>query len=472
MISLALIAFIPLMLAVLSMLLPVAWTRAVVPVFTWLQLPVVAYVTWPVLGRAQEILRLSPDFAVDQLGALFMLLSTAVGASCLSHAAYHFQAERHDLEDGHLRVFYAAASLFILTMTAVFICDNLGALWIAVELTTLASSPLVYFDRTKHAVEATWKYLIICSVGIAFALLGTILIFASSQEGGVDVVGSMQITDLMQHAPQLNTQLLHLGVIACILGYGTKAGVFPLHNWLPDAHSEAPAPASAMLSGGLLNCALFAIWRVSQIVVASKHPGLIIDIVIAMGAITAVAASLMLLRQHSFKRMWAYSSIENVGIMLVAIGMGTGMLFFWQALNHSIAKVALFLVTGNIVQASGTKRLNHLHGVIVTAPAWGIILTLGAFAITGAPPFGLFVSEVSILIATAQPDYWPVAAALLLAVSISFVAICSHVGRIVCGGAKPGFIAGNQLASSLMPGLLMVFSFLLGILVGPQNWTK
>ncbi|MCC7527134.1 MAG: NADH dehydrogenase FAD-containing subunit [Candidatus Melainabacteria bacterium] len=374
----------------------------------------------------------------------------------------------HQLDQRHVRIFYAASSLFLLTMTTVFACDNMGALWIAVEMTTLVSSPLVYFDRTKNAVEATWKYLIICSVGIAFALLGTTLIFASSQQA-LAGSGSMQITDLMRRASTLQYQWLHLGVIFCILGYGTKAGIFPLHNWLPDAHSEAPAPASAMLSGGLLNCALFAIFRITQIVVASDHRGLTIDIVIAMGAVTAIAASLMLLRQHSFKRMWAYSSIENVGIMLVAIGMGSGMLFFLQAANHSIAKVALFLVSGNVVQASGTKRLNALHGVLASSPVWGILLALGALSITGAPPFGMFVSELAILVAATNPGYWPVAVALLTALSISFVAISLHVGRVVCGAAKPGFAStGSQLASSLMPGLLMLCSLLLGLLIGPQ----
>jgi hydrogenase-4 component F len=282
----------------------------------------------------------------------------------------------------------------------------------------------------------------------------------------------------MRNAPALNFQLARLGAIFCVLGYGTKAGMFPLHNWLPDAHSEAPAPASAMLSGGLLNCALFAIWRVTQIMSATQHPGqavnhhpeFIMNMVTIMGAVTAVAASLMLIRQHSFKRMWAYSSIENVGIMLVAVGLGSGLLFFLQALNHSIAKVALFLVSGNVIQSSGTKRLSQLHGVVATAPAWGVILALGAFAITGAPPFGMFVSELGILMSAANVHYWPIAVALLVAVSISFVAVSAHVGRIVCGAEKPGFVQTAQLSSSLMPGALMACSLALGIIVGPQLW--
>ncbi|MBX9693479.1 MAG: hypothetical protein K2Z81_13910 [Cyanobacteria bacterium] len=457
---------IPLILTLSSSILPSRWTKALQPAVVWLHFCVLLAVTWPLLDGSLALLRLTPDFAIDRLAALFMLLSCGVVGCCLTHAVYYFNSETHEIEERNLRAFYCAASLFLLAMTGVFACDSLGALWIAVELTTLSSAPLVYFDRTKDAVEATWKYLIICSVGIAFALMGTILIFAGSQEA-IDA-GSMSIRVLMANGPQLNTQLLHLGVIFCILGYGTKAGMFPLHNWLPDAHSEAPAPASAMLSGGLLNCALFAIWRVTQILTAAQQSRTITDIVIFMGAVTALAASLMLLRQQSVKRMWAYSSIENVGIMLVAIGLGSGTLFFLQALNHSVAKVALFLITGNIVQASGTKRLNRLHGVVMTAPVWAAILALGTFAVTGAPPFGMFVSELSILVSASSPAYWWVAILLLLAVSVSFIAVCGHTGRIICGTAMPQFIKANQVVSSLIPGFLIFCSFLLGFFIRPD----
>jgi hydrogenase-4 component F len=456
----------PLLMAALSLLLPSAAKRWVVPALAWAQLIVIAKLSWPVLNGSQQSLAVSVDFVISRLGALFMLLTTVVTASCLSHAGHYFQSQHDDTDRLSTRIFYACASLFFLAMICVFMCDHLGILWIAVEATTLTSAPLVYFDRTKNAVEATWKYLMICSVGLAFALLGTILIFASSQAGGQGV-GSLHISHLIAEGAQLNSQLARLGVIFCILGYGTKAGIVPLHSWLPDAHSEAPAPASAMLSGGLLNCALFAIWSVTPIMVLSQHNNFLTDLVIAMGAITAITASLMLIRQHSFKRMWAYSSIENVGFMLVAIGLGSGTLFFLQALNHSIAKVALFLVSGNIIQASGSKRFRDLHGVVATAPIWAVILSLGAFAVTGVPPFGMFVSELNILLTTAGATYWIVVVALLLAISISFVAICTHVGKIVCGAAKPGFTAVNQLTSSLMPALLVTCSLALGLLVGP-----
>ena len=228
-------------------------------------------------------------------------------------------------------------------MCAVFISNNLGCLLMHNEATTLFSAPLVYFERTKNALEATWKYVIICSVGIALALLGTVFFFAASQHG-LFTEGTLNLTSLIAKASSLNYPLMRLGFIFCLLGYGTKAGIFPLHSWLPDAHSEAPAPASAMLSGALLNTALFGIWRISQIVIASHGHSLIMQMLLDVGVVTVLAAALFLIRQHGFKRMWAYSSVENVGIMLVAIGLGSAPLFLLQAINHSLVKVALFLL--------------------------------------------------------------------------------------------------------------------------------
>jgi hydrogenase-4 component F len=313
--------------------------------------------------------------------------------------------------------------------------------------------------------------LIICSVGIAFALLGTIFVFAASQHGAT-AEGSLNISALVSAAPKLNYALLRLGFIFCFLGYGTKAGVFPLHNWLPDAHSEAPAPASAILSGSLLNCSLFGIYQISQIVIASQHRSLTYDLIGVMGGATVLAAGLLLIRQHSFKRLWAYSSIENVGIMLVAIALGSGSLFFLQALNHSLAKVGLFLITGSITQAAGSKRLNNLHGIIKSSPLWGLLLALGTFAVTGAPPFGAFVSEMAILTSTAQPSSWPIAVMLLAGIAIAFLAVCMHVGKILAGNPRPDFKAFATIRASFMPSILVAGSLALGLFLAPSFFTS
>jgi hydrogenase-4 component F len=448
--------------------------RKAMAVAMWLQTILAVLVLLPLLsGSARELAMWGSDLEINRLGAYFVILTLVVGACAITHADVYFSGElQHSaVEASHIGIFYFAAVLFIIFMCAVFMCNNLGLLWMAIEATTLCSAPLVYFDKTKHSIEATWKYLIICSVGIALALLGTVFVFASSQHGAL-AEGSLNLTQLMAYAPQLNYPLLRLGFIFILLGFGTKAGIFPLHSWLPDAHSEAPAPASAMLSGALLNCALYGIWRVANIMSASGHQVYITELAVIMGAVTVVAAALFLIRQHSFKRMWAYSSIENVGIMLVAIGLGSQALFFMQALNHSLAKVALFLLSGNIVQASGAKRLHQLHGIMKSSPLWGCLLTVGTFAVMGLPPFGSFVSEMLILSNSATSGRWILVTALVSALGIAFVAVSTHVGRILFGGPKPSFAAFQPVRASLVPGILLACSLLLGVIASPQIWTS
>ncbi len=461
----------PLTLAVLSLVLnSVGFTRKLVAVASWVQMAVVAHLFWPLLTGHDSTLTGNSDFVVDRLGAYFILLTTFVIACSITHADCFFAGEESHQQGAddtlHLKMFYCCVSLFLASMCFVFISNNLGFLWIGIEATTLFSAPLVYFDRTKNALEATWKYFIVCSVGIALALLGTVFFFASSQHGTL-ASGSLNITELIAHASELNYSLLRLGFIFCLLGYGTKAGMFPLHSWLPDAHSEAPAPASAMLSGALLNCALFGIWRVSAIAGAAHHSVLMNQMLVAMGAITVVAAAVFLIRQHSFKRMWAYSSIENVGIMLVAIGLGSAPLYFLQALNHSLAKVALFLLSGNIVQACGAKRLHNLHGIMKVAPLWGCLLALATFAVTGAPPFGSFVSELSILATSASIGNWYLVSVLVLSIALAFVAVSTHVGRVLFGGPKGNFHPSQTIRTSIIPGVLILGAVIMGVMVRP-----
>ncbi|MBX9721537.1 MAG: hypothetical protein K2X81_09100, partial [Candidatus Obscuribacterales bacterium] len=434
--SLLAIAVIPLFLAVFSLLNPLPkLTRVVCPALLWVELAALIWDFFPILTGAQAEIGLAEIFRIDRLSACFVLLTTTVVASCLTQADCYFdrEVEEKPVDSLHFKIFYASVCLFLLAMISVFICDNFGYMWISIEATTLFSAPLVYFDRNKYAIEATWKYLIICSVGIAFALLGTTFIFASSQHGAIPH-GSLSISELIKHHAELNFPLLRLGFIFCLLGYGTKAGIYPLHNWLPDAHSEAPAPASAMLSGSLLNCALFGVWRTSQLF-SPKNSIVMCEMMIWMGVITTLAAAFFLIKQISFKRMWAYSSIENVGLMLVAIGIGSPGLFFLQAVNHSCAKVSLFLLSGNIIQASGTKKLNKIHGVIETTPLWGVLLVLATLAVAGAPPFGSFTSEMLILLASMKAMSWYAAGLLIVAISVSFIAICANVGAVVFGPA-------------------------------------
>ncbi len=434
-------------------------------VLFWAQLVNIFTFLYPVLCVPNKSISISSDFSIEHTGALFAMLTQVVVACAGTHAIVFFKHEPGSTRDDGLkqvRLFYVFTSLFLLAMTSVFFCNNLGFLWIAVEATTLCSAPLVLFHMTKHSLEAAWKYVIICSVGIAFALLGTIFIFASSQYGP-GALNTLNIDQLCLHGASLQYVLLRLGFLVCLIGYGTKAGIFPLHSWLPDAHSEAPAPASAMLSGSLLNCALFAIWRLSQIVTASGHGQLVSTICINAGTLTVLAASLFLVRQHGLKRLLAYSSIENVGLMLVAIGFASPPLFFLLAVNHSIVKVALFLLSGNILQQTGSKSLDEIRGLLSAQPIWSVGLMAGACAITGSPPFGSFVAEWQLLVAGSTQHYWLMVGVLLASLAISFLAIAAHLGKILLGTPRNSESIFHPLSSSIVPIALLGFSLVLGI---------
>lgn len=441
----------------------------------WAHLGIVAYASRHLIRPEMSEIFLSPDFILSRIGALFILLTGFVVACSLTHAVAFFEREQANSTESNARsekMFYLSAALLLLSMTFVFLCDNLGFLWISIEGTTLSSATLVYFSRTKHALEATWKYLIICSVGIAFALFGTILIFASSQHCTILSEGSLSLVALTKNATQLQYPLLRLGYIFCLLGYGTKAGIFPLHSWLPDAYSEAPAPASAMLSGALVNCALYSIWKISQMVGAAHQGSVATTLPSVLGAVTVVAASLFLVHQHGIKRLWAYSSIENVGLMLVAIGLGSGSLFYLQALNHSVSKTALFLLSGNIIQATGTKRLSEIKGILTTSPAWGILFALAALSVTGAPPFGAFISEWMILTASSDARMWWIVGALTFGLALSFIAVSVHVAKILLGTPKKQTAAFSPIASSVIPAILISLTMAAGLTAFPLKLVR
>ncbi|MBX9937969.1 MAG: hypothetical protein K2Y32_01885 [Candidatus Obscuribacterales bacterium] len=466
--ELGLLFTIPSLTALLSLFIKkTSITGKLCALAAWLQLALVISVLLPILTGHSGSISFAPGLIVDKLGSYFILLTTFVVACALTHADYFFQAQSvigEPYKESRVKLFYAVVNIFLMAMTSVFLCDSLGYLWIAIEATTLSSAPLVYFERNKHALEATWKYLIVCSVGIAFALLGTVFIFAASQRSDLGS-GTLNVSELIVSAKTLSFPLLRLGFIFCLLGYGTKAGIFPLHSWLPDAHSEAPAPASAMLSGSLLNCALFGIWKASTVITAAKPEAPAFHLVAVMGALTVVAASIFIIRQHNLKRLWAYSSIENVGLMVFAIGLGSGPLFFLQALNHSLAKVSLFLISGNIVQAAGTKKLSKLHGLLENSPFWAGALALASLAVAGAPPFGSFMTEMSLLTLSLGHEYYILAALITVALAVSFLGILAHTGKVIFGAGKPDFKVFSERRAALVPMLLVTSTLAIGLLV-------
>ena len=329
-------------------------------------------------------------------------------------------------EDDRLYRFYALFAGFGLTTLLGPVMNNVGIYWIAIELTTLVSTFLVAFERVAESMEAAWKYIMVVSAGISLALLGTVLFYWC----GSFVLGptyQMTWAVLTEAAPRMNPTLLVLAFLLVLVGYGTKVGLAPMHSWLPDAHSESPAPVSAMLSGALLNTAMIGIVRFLAITQAAKVGELPRLVLVAFGALSLLIGALFIVRQQGIKRLMAYSSIEHMGVAALGFGFGGALGVagaFYHMLNHSLNKSLMFFGAGNMMRAYGTKEIDAIRGIGRFFPTIGAMWLAGAVAITGAPPFGLFLSEFTIMRAGLKPSYsWAVylMAVLLVVIFIGFI---------------------------------------------------
>lgn len=396
-------------------------------------------------------------FLLDGVAAWIVCVNSIVYGGAMVTAALLIEPP----EDLHLtpkgaRALFGLGSLFIISANAVVCASDLGALWIAMEATTLITAPLVLVKGTRKSIEAAWKYLILCGVGIAFALLGTVLLLVSAGDA-VPPGGGLGIAWLTQNASLLKRPLLDTSFVFLILGYGTKAGLFPVHNWLPDAHSESPSPASALLSGALLNCAMVALWRISGIIEVSHAHKALMGVLAPMGAVSVLAAAIMLVRQRDLKRMWAYSSIENMGLLAVAIGLRSAPIFALHALAHSMAKGAAFLLSGKVIKLYGTVNLSKLTGIMHRSPGLGFALLAAGAAVMGAPPFGSFVSEWLMLAKITDTGHWGILLSLAIGLAISFVAVLVHLGKVVFG-EKSANSEVDTAPLHILPAVLMLIT--------------
>jgi hydrogenase-4 component F len=417
---------------------------------------------------------------IDALGLIFLsavsCLFLAAAIYAVSYLAKEQSKSRPDFEESDLfvnepeAIFIGCLLLFLSTMTLVTASHNFGLLWVAVEATTLASAPLIYFHRHNRSLEATWKYLLICSVGIALALLGTFfLALASSGKGGIDT--PLVVEDLVRYASQLQIPWLKLSFLFILVGYGTKMGLAPLHSWLPDAHSEAPSVVSALLSGALLNCAFLGILRMTQVLGAAGLADFAHNLLLIFGLISVMVATVFIVAQLDYKRMLAYSSIEHMGIMAIGVGIG-GLGSFGSllhAVNHSLAKGMLFLVAGNILAYYRTKSIRSVTGLLGTLPITGVLWLAGLFAITGTPPFGLFLSEFTIIRAAFDSGHILAAIILLVALGVIFVAMASIIIKMAYGFSRESSIpiTRESFASVIPPIILCVALLILGIYIPP-----
>ncbi len=328
--------------------------------------------------------------------------------------------------------FVACLLLFLATMTLVALSRHLGLLWVGVEATTLASAPLIYFHRHHRSLEATWKYLLICSVGIALALQGNFFL-AVAAKGSREV--HLTIDHLQTHAGQLDPVWLKAAFLFLLVGYGTKMGLAPMHTWLPDAHSEAPSVVSALLSGALLNCAFLGILRIHALMGAAGLGEFSGELLTGFGLLSMAVAAVFIIEQADYKRMLAYSSVEHMGILALGTGLGglAGMGAMLHLVNHSLAKGMLFLLAGNVLAVYRTKSAPQVRGLLQVLPVTGPLWLAGFLAIAGSPPFGLFVSELLILKGALQQGNTAVAAGYLLLLGVAFAAMARIVLRMAYG---------------------------------------
>jgi hydrogenase-4 component F len=342
---------------------------------------------------------------VDDLNVFLIVLNTFVGftTSVFSASYIAHELETGRLTPGYLRFYHAMYQTLMFAMNLALLANNIGLMWVAIELATLTTVLMVGIYRTHEALEAAWKYFILGSVGIALALFGTILVYLAATPIVGQGADAMAWTALIAHARSFDPALLNLAFVFLLLGYGTKVGLAPLHAWLPDAHAEGPTPISAVLSGLLLNVALYAVLRFKILLTANGAalaPG---SLMIALGLASLVFAALMLYRRRDIKRMFAYSSIEHMGIITFAFGMGGPLASFAGLLHmamHSLTKSAIFFAVGHIAQVKGTQKIAEIRGLTESHPLLGWGLVLGVIAIAGMPPFGIFMSEFLIITST------------------------------------------------------------------------
>ena len=408
------------------------------------------------------------QFFVDPFNIFLVDLTAFVALTTTIFSRAYMRIERHTgrLTPARLRLYHSMYQLFSFTMLLALLTNDIGILWVAMEGATLSTALLVSLYRTPASLEAAWKYFILCGVGIALALFGTIMLYFSAHNLLAGMNGLLW-THLNLIKGQLDPTIVGVAFVFLIVGYGTKVGLVPMHNWLPDAHAEGPTPISAILSGLLLNVALYAIVRFKMLADGSLHsqwPG---ALMMGFGLISILVAAFSLSRQRDIKRLFSYSSIEHMGLATFAFGMGGPLANFAALLHmtvHSLTKSSLFFSSGHVSQKTGTQKIDEIHGLLDRNPAMGWSLMLGSLAILGVPPFGVFTSEFLILTAAIHQQPWSLPF-LVLGLGVAFAAIFGKTQTMVFGETK---IPKAPSPPSLIPSFLhLSLVLLLGLYIPP-----
>jgi hydrogenase-4 component F len=416
------------------------------------------------IAQGGSLLVFNEQFFIDPLNVFLVSLTAFVGmtTALFSRPYMRIEVDHGRMTPPRMRLFHAMYQAFLAMMLFALTTNNLGVLWVAMEAATLCTVLLVSVYGTPASLEAAWKYFILCGVGIAQALFGTLLLYLAADRviGGGE--GALLWTHLAAVKSQLEPTILSLAFVFLLLGYGTKSGLVPVHHWLPDAHAEGPTPISAVLSGLLLNVALYAILRCKVLADGALANGLPGRAMVAFGLMSVLLAAFLLHRQRDIKRLFAYSSIEHMGLITFAFGLGGPIANFAGLLHmtmHSLTKSAIFFAVGHAAQKAGTQVMDEIRGLMQISPNVGWGLMLGSLAILGMPPFGVFASEFLILTSAMRQLPWA-APLLLLALAVAFAAILARVMPMVFGETSV-----RRLPHS--PALVPVFAHLgLGLMLG------
>ena len=400
-------------------------------------------------------------FHLDALGCVFVALIGVIG---FLTGLYSLPYIRHDVEEGamgpgQVKQYYVFFNLFVFTMLVVSMSNNIIMMWVGIEATTLSTVFLVGAYNRKLSLEAAWKYVIVCTAGVAFGLYGTVLVYANAADVMADAHQAVFWTSLLPYASQFDGMLIQIAFVFAAIGFGTKAGLFPMHTWLPDAHSEAPSPVSGLLSGVLLKCAMLVVIRFYILAIQAVGPTFPQTLMMVIGILSVCIAALAVFSQDDLKRKLAYHSCENVGIVALCLGFG-GPLGVAAALlhcvTHGFTKALLFCISGNVLMKYGTRDLNKVSGILKVAPVTAVLMAIGFFALAGFPPFAMFVSEVTGIVAGIVAGWWPIIILFVIALTI-VVAACAHVvTSAVMGDAPKNVKRGDVSPLALVPEVIMV----------------
>jgi hydrogenase-4 component F len=424
------------------------------------------------LVAALCVLRPAPGawLELDAAGLLFLAVTSILFCSAAFYVCAYLDISANRREAHILApvfgtepqpVFIAFLLFFLASMTLACSARHLGLLWVALEATTLATVPLICFHRTPGSLEAAWKYLMLCSVGIALALLGTFFLAEAAGKVGLP----MLFDTLRDGAQKLDPLWLKAAFAAAFVGYGTKMGLAPMHTWLPDAHSESPAAVSALLSGALLNCAFLALLRVHAVCCAAGLAVFCAHAFLVFGFISVGVAAALMLRRRDYKRLLAYSSVENMGLAALGVGAGAPYAALLQALNHSFTKAALFMLSGNMLRRYKSRNFSDIKGLPSVLPKTAFLWAAGITALVGLPPFGIFFSKLLLLKALLASGHFYVCALVLFALAVVFAAVSSPVMEMLRPAQEETGPAVERRSFILPPLILLCFVLLLGVCI-------